>query len=93
MAPSRIPLSVLACLVTGCAAPPPTPPPTASTVVLAPVPKSYTCQQSAKAGAEFMALPADSQIAVMISDYYLERRELRAVLGLPDPAPCPKPGA
>lgn len=91
MAPSR---AALLCLVLGaCATPPPTPPPTASTVVLAPVPKQYSCAQSAKAAAEFMALPADSQLAVMISDFYLERRELRAVLGLPDPPPCPKPAS
>ncbi len=79
-------LAAVALLATGCATPPdPAPAP----VVVAPIPKTYTCAQSRKAANEFMALPADSQLAILISDYSLERKELRAVHGLPDPVKCP----
>ena len=68
----------------GCA---PTPKP--GPVVVAPVPKTYTCEQSRAAAAAYAALPAGSALKTYVDDYGLERRELRAVLGLPDPPKCP----
>ena len=58
--------------------------------VVAPMPRTYTCEQIHKAAAEHLALPPDSMLAVLVDDYRLERKQLRALHGLPDPAPCPK---
>jgi uncharacterized lipoprotein YbaY len=67
----------------------PAPPPAPAAVVVAPTPQAYTCAQSHQAGAEFDALPAGSALRVYMNDYAAERRELRRLLGLPDPPKCP----
>jgi hypothetical protein len=77
-----LPLGLLA----AACAPTPTPAP----VVVAPVPKTHTCDQTRKAAAEFRALPGDSALAVLVDDYRIERKLLRAVHGLAEPTPCPK---
>lgn len=58
--------------------------------IVAPVPRAYTCEQLRRAAAEHLALPPDSMLAVFVDDYRIERRELRALHGLPEPTPCPK---
>lgn len=72
-------VSVVACMAT-----PPAP------AVVAPQPVAYTCDQLKKLAAEHLALPPDSMLAQAMDDYRLERKELRALHGLPEPAPCPK---
>lgn len=64
------------------------PPPVAAPVVVAPMPVTYTCAQSRQLANEFAAMPAGSMAKQAIQDYGRERDELRAVHGLPKPAPC-----
>lgn len=78
-------LAILA--LTACA-----PKPEAAPIVAAPYPTQYSCADLRQANAEFEALPAESMLAVLISDYGKVRRELRAVHGLSDQA-CPKPAS
>ena len=75
----------LIALVAACSPPPPVVAP----VVVAPMPRAYTCQQSRQLANEFAALPAGAMLRVAIIDYGQVRDELRAVHGLPKPAPCP----
>lgn len=56
----------------------------------APVPVQYSCAAQKKAANEFMALPPDSQLAILISDYEKERKELLAFLNKSNPG-CTKP--
>lgn len=57
-------------------------------VSAAPIPKVYSCEQSAKAAKEFRALPADSVLAQWMDDYRIERKALRALHQIPEPDPC-----
>lgn len=77
----RAGLVVLLALV-ACAERPPVP------VVEAPTPQAYTCEQSQQAGREYDALPPTAQLRIYLNDYYLLRRQLRRILGLPEPSPC-----
>lgn len=86
MARSNLAL-VMVGILAACA--PVVPPPTPAPVVVAPMPRSYTCEQSRAAAAEYRALPAGSALKTYVDDYGLERRQLRAVHGLPEPAACP----
>lgn len=82
---ARIEIVLLgALLLASCA-----PRPEAAPIVAAPYPQQYDCKDLRQANAEFEALPAGSMLAVMISDYGKERKQLRAVHGLPDQT-CPK---
>lgn len=65
------------------------PPPTVAPIVVAPMPKVYTCEQQRQLADEFAALPAGSMAKQAIQDYGGERDQLRAVHGLPRPAACP----
>lgn len=65
---------LVAVVVAGCAAVVPHGDP----AVLCPEPKAYTADEERRASAELLALPPDSVIAVMITDYGRERAELRA---------------
>lgn len=80
MASSRI--AFLGLLAASCAPSPAAPP------VVAPYPVQYTCEQLRILAAEYRALPAGSMLERAVSDYGVERRALRALHGLPDPA-CP----
>lgn len=76
---------VILALVAACSPPPPALAP----LVVAPMPRQYTCEQSRQLANEFAALPAGAMLKTAIIDYGQERDELRAVHGLPRPAPCP----
>lgn len=85
MANSRIALCGLLLGLAACSPPPPVVAP----LVVAPVPVTYTCPQQRQLANEFAALPAGAMLKTAIQDYGRERDELRAVHGLPKPAPCP----
>lgn len=75
----------LIALVAACSPPPPAVAP----IVVAPMPKAYTCDQQRALADEFAAMPAGSMAKQVIVDYGRERDQLRAVHGLPRPAACP----
>lgn len=56
---------------------------------VAPLPQQYTCEESRQAGVEYRALPPGSMLRRYMDDYGAERRRLRAVHKLPEPARCP----
>ena len=85
MAPSRIAVVAALLALRACSPPPPLPTP----IVVAPMPKVYTCEQLRQLGNEFAAMPEGSMARQAIRDYGKERDELRAVHGLPKPAACP----
>jgi uncharacterized lipoprotein YbaY len=64
------------------------PPPTPSPVVIAPTPKVYTCDQQRQASRELAALPVAAMLRVLVNDYGVERRQLRAARGEAEPAGC-----
>lgn len=84
-------LAAIALLLGGCAFLQP-PAPVAAPAVVAPVPVDYTCDQQRQLGRELAALPG-TMIETALDDYGVERRKLRAVLGLPEPKACSDPGA
>lgn len=84
MGRSRIALYGLLLAVGACSPPPPV----AAPIVVAPMPKVYTCEEQRRLGNEFAAMPAGSMAKQAIQDYGQERDELRAVHGLPKPAGC-----
>lgn len=65
------------------------PAPVPAPAVVAPTPQAYSCAQQRQAASEFDALPGTAVLRVFVRDYGSLRRQLRAVLGLPEPAPCP----
>jgi hypothetical protein len=62
---------------------------TPAPVVVAPLPKVYSCAQQRQVAAELRALPADAILRQVVADYGEERDRLRAALKLPPPAACP----
>jgi hypothetical protein len=52
-----------------------------SSATLCPQPKTYTADDETRAARELQALPADSMLAAMITDYGRERAALRACRG------------
>lgn len=85
MAHSRIALCGLILALGACSPPPPA----ATPIVIAPMPKQYTCEEQRRLANEFAAMPAGSMAKQAIQDYGRQRDELRAVHGLPKPAVCP----
>lgn len=57
------------------------PPPLYDKAPLCPEPKHYTADEEQQAARELLALPPDSIIAIMITDYGRERAELGACRG------------
>jgi uncharacterized lipoprotein YbaY len=76
--------AIVAILLTGCVTAPPTPAP----VVTAPAPVAYTCDQMRSAGRELDALPVGAMLRVLVNDYGVLRRALRAARGEDEPAGC-----
>lgn len=72
----------VAAAVNGCV--PQAPAPSA-----APLPREYTCDQQRRALADLRTLPATSPVWIWMDDYRVERRQLRALHGLPEPKGCP----
>lgn len=79
----RLTVAALALSVAACA-----PTPTAAPSIVAPLPVAYTCEQFARAAAEYRALPPGAMLGQMLDDYRIERAALRALHGLPVPK-CP----
>lgn len=77
---------ILALILGGCLGTSPAPAP----VVVAPLPKLYTCEQQRQLAAEYRALPPGSMLRIAVNDYGEERDRLRAAHGLAEPPPCPK---
>jgi uncharacterized lipoprotein YbaY len=77
---------LLPLLLAGCLHSDPPPP---APVVIAPAPKVYTCDQQRTASRELAALPATAMLRVLVNDYGVERRQLRAARGEAEPAGCP----
>lgn len=78
-------LALSACATTTAATPAPAP-----VTGVAPLPKQYTCAQTAAAAAEYKALPQGSALVVLLDDYGTERRALRAFHNLPLDGACTK---
>ena len=64
-------------------------PPAAADVVVAPLPKVYTCAQEATVTASWIALPADVQ--AWLADYHQERIALNVLQGKAGAPACVKP--
>lgn len=62
--------------------------PEAPTASAAPWPTVYTCDQQRRALAELQSLPATAQLWIMMDDYRVMRRQLRALHRHPEPAEC-----
>lgn len=66
-------LAIALALLAACSTPPAVP-----SASVCPEPKPYTSAEERRAAAELLALPSESIVAVMITDYGRERAELRA---------------